>query len=342
MENSAYRRNYTRDALRFTGILLLLLTMIQCRKEPVQGWHYWFESPPMPVIEKVTPVIKNCEPPYPVSFRQECLNLLGNVKYHWDFGDGTTSADQNPIHIYTTEGEYVVRLIVSNEIGSDTATLTVDGLNQASIPVEVQYQFSHFNNNNFAPARVIFQNESSGANQFYWHFGDGIETGDESPAHDFLTAGTYSVSLHGTCTNGTSDDFTQQILVMPPPGQIFIDSLTLMLPSGYSANGIYLEFYHNTTYTGHTRELNGGSFPVKFRRQADFTAGSYFDFVQYTPNEVFRFVILRNNGSQQPDFIGEIMLSSIDISNNHYPSAYFNLSTVPVVKDLFIDLYLKY
>ncbi len=42
----------------------------------------------------------------------------------WDFGDGTTSTEQNPTHTYTTPGVYTVKLTASNLAGSDTMTKT--------------------------------------------------------------------------------------------------------------------------------------------------------------------------------------------------------------------------
>lgn len=44
------------------------------------------------------------------------------VTYHWDFGDGTSSADQNPSHTYTAAGNYNVQLIESNGTCTDTLT----------------------------------------------------------------------------------------------------------------------------------------------------------------------------------------------------------------------------
>jgi len=40
--------------------------------------------------------------------------------FSWDFGDGTGSIVQNPIHTYSREGEYTVSLTVSNQFGSNT------------------------------------------------------------------------------------------------------------------------------------------------------------------------------------------------------------------------------
>jgi uncharacterized repeat protein (TIGR01451 family) len=42
----------------------------------------------------------------------------------WDFGDGTTSTEQNPTHTYTTPGVYTVKLTASNLAGNDTMTKT--------------------------------------------------------------------------------------------------------------------------------------------------------------------------------------------------------------------------
>lgn len=46
--------------------------------------------------------------------------------YAWDFGDGETSTDKNPIHTYTAGGTYTVTLTVENDNGDDSATETVE------------------------------------------------------------------------------------------------------------------------------------------------------------------------------------------------------------------------
>ena len=39
------------------------------------------------------------------------------VKYIWNFGDGKSSTEENPVHIYKSPGKYSVSLTVFNEIG---------------------------------------------------------------------------------------------------------------------------------------------------------------------------------------------------------------------------------
>jgi len=53
----------------------------------------------------------------------------GAVAYAWDFGDGTVSGSENPVHTYTAAGPFVVTLTVTSARGcTATATKTVDGV----------------------------------------------------------------------------------------------------------------------------------------------------------------------------------------------------------------------
>ena len=66
--------------------------------------------------------------PLTVAFTDEST---GAATWSWDFGDNTTSADQNPTHTYATAGTYTVTLTVTNTAGSDRATATIT----VSVPV---------------------------------------------------------------------------------------------------------------------------------------------------------------------------------------------------------------
>lgn len=43
----------------------------------------------------------------------------------WDFGDGSTSTENDPQHSYNTNGMFMIRLIASNECGDDTLSFQV-------------------------------------------------------------------------------------------------------------------------------------------------------------------------------------------------------------------------
>lgn len=48
------------------------------------------------------------------------LSFYEPTNWHWDFGDGTTSQDTSPVHIFPSAGTYNVCLMVSNQYAADT------------------------------------------------------------------------------------------------------------------------------------------------------------------------------------------------------------------------------
>jgi PKD repeat protein len=58
--------------------------------------------------------------PLTVNFTDQSTN--SPTSWAWTFGDGGTSTDRNPSHIYTSIGTYSVTLTVTNSVGSNTLT----------------------------------------------------------------------------------------------------------------------------------------------------------------------------------------------------------------------------
>ena len=56
--------------------------------------------------------------PWVVSFTDE--SLYSPKSWSWSFGDGNTSAAENPTHAYGSKGSYNVTLKVTNDAGSDS------------------------------------------------------------------------------------------------------------------------------------------------------------------------------------------------------------------------------
>ena len=331
-------------SISFFLLAVLLFGGSSCRKDEFSGWtQRYLVSPPGLKIVKSGIIIKNCKAPFPVSFYQEVENLRGTVSYFWDFGDGKTSVDKSPNHIYDSAGTYKVTFIVRNQISSDTSIFQVTEMANGSVPVKAAFSYSHFNNNNYAPAKVVFQNSTSGANQFKWYFGDNDESNNDSPEHVFQNPGTYNVKLVGTCTDGSSNEVIQQVFVIPPPQRIVIDSLNLMLPSNFKNNRVFVDFYKNSQLIGSTAILSTSSFPLKLKRPRDFPGGYIFDQVQFTQNEALIFRAFQDNGPNVPPLlIAEFLLSTSAIRSAFYPRVFFQLETVPRVTDTFVDLYINY
>lgn len=89
---------------------------------------------PTPVIENLPPVavaeadVISGKAPLTVMFSAEgSMDPEGlAISYAWDFGDGSSSTEENPVHLYTEPGTYLVFLKVTDEQGlSDTAQLEI-------------------------------------------------------------------------------------------------------------------------------------------------------------------------------------------------------------------------
>src|SRR5690606_3536949 len=65
----------------------------------------------------------SCEAPFNVSFQNQSLN---GVSYTWNFGDGTTSSDINPVHSYSEYGLFTVSLTVNGGVCGNDAHTEID------------------------------------------------------------------------------------------------------------------------------------------------------------------------------------------------------------------------
>jgi PKD repeat protein len=79
--------------------------------------------------------------PATVTFKNESIvpEPAGTPTYSWNFGDGATSAEENPTHLYTGSGVYAVKLVVkmsiSQEIKELTKNIVIKNANATGTPV---------------------------------------------------------------------------------------------------------------------------------------------------------------------------------------------------------------
>jgi len=110
----------------------------------------------------------------------------------WNFGDGQTSTEQNPQHMYSAAGSYSVSLTVNGPSGSDIETKT----DYVNVYTPVSANFSANQTSGIAPLSVTFTNNSTGDyTSTNWTFGDGGTSSSINPVYVYATGGTYPVSL---------------------------------------------------------------------------------------------------------------------------------------------------
>lgn len=143
----------------------------------------------------------------------------------WNFGDGTTAFDVNPVHTYTNAGTYTICLIVkkypftnSNPcIRYSCKTITV------TAPCTLVADFN-WHPDSINAQKIWFTNTSTPVNttdSIHWTFGDGASSNLYSPNHTYSQPGTYIVCLRmqsrgpaGTITNCVRE-ICKTITVLP-------------------------------------------------------------------------------------------------------------------------------
>lgn len=129
----------------------------------------------------------------------------------WDFGDGSSTMEQNPLYTYRIPGIYTVRLTVMAADGSDDETKP--NLITVLQPVPPKAAFSADVESGLSPLTVQFMNESEPGTmeitQWIWEFGDGETSQEQNPAHIYETAGEFTVRLRVFSKHGTGEEIKE-------------------------------------------------------------------------------------------------------------------------------------
>ncbi len=160
------------------------------------------------------------------------------IAWNYDFGDGGTSALQNPGHVYAANGNYALCLtITTSDSCSDTFcdTVAISCISTSSCIADFGWEFTP----NGCPA-VAFS-DSSSANpgtivSWAWDFGDGGTSSTQNTGHTYTADGNYQVCLYIMTSDSCTDQFCDSVL---------IDCLTSM--AGMEGGISDLHIYPNPT-----------------------------------------------------------------------------------------------
>lgn len=141
------------------------------------------------------------------------------TSYAWEFGDGTTATDANPIHTYTAGGPYIVTLTLTDNGGATTTqTVFVNAITPNQIPVATA---SALPTSGAAPLNVVFYSNGSYdpdgfIGNIHWDFGGGWEYWGAVGYHTFDAPGSYPVTLTVYDSQGAIGTATLTVVVGPP------------------------------------------------------------------------------------------------------------------------------
>jgi PKD repeat protein len=158
---------------------------------------------PPPIAGMILDTVNTNCPPLVVSFQDSSLGSV--TSWFWDFGDGATSANEDPIHTYSYPDTFDVMLIVSN-VTACSDTLVMSSLIKIGGPYG---SFAFDPDSGCVPLDVSFQANAYNTSTYVWDFGDG-----------FIDSVSGSTAQRTYINVGT-----------PHPALILVDSLDCQLPA---------------------------------------------------------------------------------------------------------------
>lgn len=176
----------------------------------------------------------------PIQFTDTTLIISSARKtsWLWNFGDGNTSNQQNPLHVYTSTGLYNVTLTVGTEFGcSETVTRT--GFIQV-----IQSPITDIAANTLAVCQegaIIFQGietvPDTSVLRWSWNFANGQTSQLQNPpAQLYRAPGIFTVQLITTNSSGCTDTTNQLITINPLPTVVATPDTTICLGQSVQLN----------------------------------------------------------------------------------------------------------
>ncbi len=185
------------------------------------------------------------------------LSTGNPTSWFWDFGDGTTSTEQNPVHTFNAMTTYNVCLTVSSGDSTCYDTFCSDVNLTPGGDCEALFDFETWNNIDFT---FYGQSMPFPADTYFWDFGDGSTGIGEVIDH------TYSISdmVIVTLTTYTFD---------PATGDTCVASFEMPVEVGGSA-GECQNWFTPYTMDFITFSFEAGSFPEASAYLWDFGDGT--------------------------------------------------------------------
>lgn len=141
--------------------------------------------------------------------------------YKWFFGDGDSSVNGSPSHVYAAAGTYNVRLVVWSDNGCRgevTQTITIHPNPTAD------FTFSNVCKNEVFTATDQSTVNTGSIVSWFWTFGDGSTSTAQNPSHTYAASGNYDVTLTVVTDNGCSNTVSKEVTVYILPEANFVAS----------------------------------------------------------------------------------------------------------------------
>lgn len=160
----------------------------------------------------------------PVNFTNTTSGSV--TAFLWDFDDGFTSSEENPVHVFTSPGLFHVRLTATNAAGCANTVarpLTIYSRPQTDFSVALPPFSCSGSPTQFTD--LTPNPTDSNLASWLWDFDDaGASSTLRNPQHTYANASTYRVSLTATTNFGCASTITKDVQILPSPVPAFTHS----------------------------------------------------------------------------------------------------------------------
>lgn len=212
----------------------------------------------------------------------------------WYMGDGTVVHGNNPIHLYTAPGSYLVSLVASNSEGCSDSVVYTDTIFVYEQP---HADFISDSREGCTPFSVHISDITTGPDSltYFWNFGNGSVDSVASPITTYISPGMYAVSLIVISPDGCADTVSKpdwiKVYDPSPPSIPAIKNVTVTPQNSVRINwsltsdtdlSAYILLKYNNTVSGwdtlsviDADSIYPGLIPFVLDTAVDVTAISY-------------------------------------------------------------------
>ncbi len=138
-----------------------------------------------------------------------------NFTYKWNFGDNNSDTVKNPVHSYSADGGYSVKLAVTDQYGCKDSITKPQYVNISTPSANFSMSDSL---SNCPPLIINFTDSSNNVISRKWDFGDSTFSSAINPTHFYNYPGTYFAKLTVTSNGGCTSVFQRRIIIKGPIG----------------------------------------------------------------------------------------------------------------------------
>lgn len=150
------------------------------------------------------------------------IQISDTINYLWNFGDGKTSTNISPNHIYAKQGNYNVSLTITFKNSNQNDTKNINNLIKVYRMPLAKFDYTKTDNN------ISFKNLSVNYDKCKWLI-DSKVMEEENPEYTFNINGNYKIKLIAYSNEGCTDTVNKNINIVNKP--------TIQIANAFSPDG---------------------------------------------------------------------------------------------------------